>query len=249
MPPPAPPDHAAARLRSRAPPWRPLARFLPAWRRLAGVRGHAPSRERCILVCPRAPPRAAPSAAPRPSRASRAARRQSRAARRAEVRAGNRRSGHRRPPHTCTLRRTKSSCLAALLPAGRTAPCTRRAPPARATRARYVMGLSAGRDGETREGWRLLAAGGVAAVLWSGQGPGGSAGSGRGGGCVSAAASLQLCLLSAAAPPGAAISSHDVTRIQRRTAVGCGRGWRELGGGSGAETKHGRSMRGRGDSV
>lgn len=49
-------------------------------------------------------------------------------------------------------------------------------------------------------------------------------------GRVSAAASLQLCLLSVAAPPGAAISSHDVTRIQRRTAAGCGRGWRERGG-------------------
>lgn len=49
----------------------------------------------------------------------------------------------------------------------------------------------------------------------------------EGRGCVSAAASLQLCLLSAAAPPGAAISSHDVTRIQRRTAAGCGCGWRE----------------------
>lgn len=59
-----------------------------------------------------------------------------RAARRVEVRAENRRSGHRRPPHTCSLRRTQSSCLAALLPAGRTASCTRRAPPARATGAR-----------------------------------------------------------------------------------------------------------------
>lgn len=68
-------------------------------------------------------------------------------------------------------------------------------------------------------------------------------------GCVSAAASLQLCLLSAAAPPGAAISSHDVTQTQRRTAVGWGRGWRELGGGAGAESKQGRSMRGRGESV
>lgn len=109
VPPPAPPDHAAARLRSRAPPRRPLARFLPGGRRLAGGRGHASSRERCILVCPRAPPRAAPSAAPRPSRASRAARRQSRAARRAEVRAGNRRSGHRRPPPTAHRPRAASA--------------------------------------------------------------------------------------------------------------------------------------------
>lgn len=85
VPPPAPTDHAAARLRSRAPPRRPLARFLPARRRLAGGRGHAPSRERCILVCPRAPPRAAPSAAPRPSRA---ARRQNRAARKARYALG-----------------------------------------------------------------------------------------------------------------------------------------------------------------
>lgn len=103
-------------------------------------------------------------------------------------------------------------------------------------------GVERGARRGTREGWRLLAAVGAAAVLWSGPGPGGSAGSGWGRGCVSAAASLQLCLWSAAAPPGAAISSHDVTRIQRRTAVGCGRGWRELGGGSGAESKQGCGM-------
>lgn len=120
------------------------------------------------------------------------------------------------PPHAELLPRSIAACRSygTMHSPGSTGPGDGRA---------VSDGAERGTRRGTREGWRLLAAVGAADLLWSGQGPGGSAGSGWRGGCVSAAACLQLCLLSAAAPPGAAISSHDVTRIQRRTAVGCGR--------------------------
>lgn len=99
----------------------------------------------------------------------------------------------------------------------------------------------------TREGWRLLAVVEAGAMrVGAGAARLGQVRVGRG--RVSAAASLQLCLLSASAPPGEAISSHDVTQIQRRTAVGCGCGWRERGGRGKGGAKAGARRGGRGES-
>lgn len=84
-----------------------------------------------------APGRSLRGAPPLPRLAGRAEA-EPRAARRAEVRAGCRRSGRRRPPaaHVQPPPRAELPIRSFVLPAGRRAPCTRRAPPARARRAR-----------------------------------------------------------------------------------------------------------------
>jgi hypothetical protein len=135
VPPPVLLDHAAARLRSRGPLRRPLASCKRAWRGLAGGGRPAPSRARCILVCPRAPPPAAPSAAPRPSRAARAAPEQNRAGgRRRTPAAGARVAAARRARAAAAVRpaRARGRFVASRPPA----PCIRQVLRARATRAR-----------------------------------------------------------------------------------------------------------------
>lgn len=129
--------------RSQAPITRPPAG--PIGPRLAGPapigwqRRTRPLRGAVYFGLPArpAPGRSLRGAPPLPRLAGRAEA-EPRAARRAEVRAGCRRSGRRHPPaaHVQPPPRAELPIRSFVLPAGRRAPCTRRAPPARATRAR-----------------------------------------------------------------------------------------------------------------
>lgn len=137
VPHPALPDHAAARLRSRGSPRRPLAGGAKTGRGLAAGRPAPPRRGAVYFGLPsRHAPPAAPSAAapPLPHREGRAgAERRGRA----EAPAGCRDSGSPPPAahvrvQPCAELRPRSCFVAS----GPPAPCTLRAPWARATRVR-----------------------------------------------------------------------------------------------------------------